>query len=374
MPPTVRCTATLSSSCAKPLCRAASLSRSFSTSLRNEQRTTRARKALFRWLGTQGVNFFNPLPGSTNYLNAYNTLGQLKRVVEAEKEKDLKKKKESESKAVQSENDSEKENKDGKDGEKKDGLPPETMRDRIPFPLNRHYVSHPVLDEMVKEEIWFRVMIEAKSVREVSSELGIEMARVGAVVRLKEIEKEWARIGKPLASAYQRAVLKMLPKTLLAPIGEKVNRHESINDLPVHRATGQQIFHPTSESRHFTRVDAARVFDERLLPADSRVPHPELVMKHKEANQELPREQIEELTAAREAIAEQKRISAIKRQEKKEAAVKKVDSSRWTFHFTEVQVDDAGKTGRGHKGTGWRYGVPLMDRSRGQVKIPTSVE
>jgi len=37
-------------------------------------------------------------------------------------------------------------------------------------------------------------MKDGKSVREVSAELGVEMSRVGAVVRLKEIEKEWMRI------------------------------------------------------------------------------------------------------------------------------------------------------------------------------------
>ncbi|PBP16387.1 tyrosine phosphatase [Diplocarpon rosae] len=296
--------------------------------------------------------------------------GQLIRVVEREKAKESEKK-ESEATAARPENSIDEEPKEDNDGDKKDKLPPESTRDLTPFPLNREYVSHPVLSGLVKEEIWFRIMIEGKSVRQVSSELGVEMARVGAVVRLKEIEKEWLRIGKPLASAYQRYVSQMLPRTLLAPVGEPVQKHESINDLPVHRATGQQIFHPTSESRHFTRVDAARVFDQRLLPADSRVPHPELVIKHKEFN--LPREQRDELAAEREVMEEQKRISAIKRQEKKEAAVKKIDTGRWAFHFTEVQVDDAGKTGRGHKGTGWRYGVPLMDRSRGQVKIPTSV-
>jgi len=252
--------------------------------------------------------------------------------------------------------------------------PPETIRDLKPFPLNGAFISQPVLGGMVKEEIWFRIMIEGKSVREVSAELGVEMARVGAVVRLKEIEKEWERIGKPLAHSYQTAVSKMLPKTLLADPNKRPNFHETINDLPVHRATGQQIWHPTSESRHFTRVDAAKVFDDKLLPADARVPHPELTVRYKELMEELTPEEQQERAAAREALAEKKRTLKAARQAKREAAVKKVDTGRWEFHITDINVDAAGKTGRGHKGVGWRYGQPHDDRTRGKIKIPTSVE
>jgi hypothetical protein len=179
--------------------------------------------------------------------------------------------------------------------------------------------------------------------------------------------------GKPLARPYARAVMSMLPKTEFNP-KEKVTPHESINNLPVHAATGQQIFHPTSESRHFTRVDAAKVFDERLLPADDRVPHPELAEMHKEFKMGLPREEREAKNKARQEAEDKRRQAAAARHARKEVAIKKVDTGRWEFRITEVNVDDAGKDGRGHKGTGWRYGVPHMDRSRGQVKIPTTVE
>jgi hypothetical protein len=43
-------------------------------------------------------------------------------------------------------------------------------------------------------------MIEGKSVRDVSAQFSVEMSRVGAVVRLMEIEKEWKRIVSQLAS------------------------------------------------------------------------------------------------------------------------------------------------------------------------------
>lgn len=164
----------------------------------------------------------------------------------------------------------------------------------------------------------------------------------------------------------------MLPKTPYHP-GTNTP-HESINDLPVHAYTGQQIFLPTSESRHFTRADAAKVFHEKLLPADDRVPHPELAIMHKELISGLSADQRAKLNEARDEAAEEKRRVAAEREAKKESKIKKVDSPRWEFRITPINVDDAGKDGRGYKGVGWRYGMPHMDRSRGAQRIPTSVE
>ena len=82
---------------------------------------------------------------------------------------------------------------------------------------------------------------------------------------------------------YSKAVLKMLPTTphidqsLPKNKGRRPIVHEPINDLPVHPATRQQLFVPVAESRQFTRVDAGKAFDDKLLPADARIPHPELV-------------------------------------------------------------------------------------------------
>ncbi|CZS91725.1 uncharacterized protein RAG0_02248 [Rhynchosporium agropyri] len=374
MPPILRCTAKLPPAvCTRQVCRTGVSSRSFSTSPRYEQRATRARRAFHRWLNGPGRNFVEPREDSTNYLHAYNNLGQLKRVVEAARD--------GSASAANA--------KDGTgassrravtpttstpEGEKEaPEIPPETKRDLRPFPLNADFVSQPVLGGMVKEEIWYNIMIEGKSVREVSAGLGVEMARVGAVVRLKEIEKQWEKIAKPLAHSYQRAINKMLPKTLLALPEERPNLHESINDLPVHRMTGQQIWHPTSESRHFTREDAAKIFDDNLLPADARVPHPELAVMHKDYMENLSSEEKRQRTTDRENAEQKKRAEKAVRLAKKEEAIKKVDTGRWEFHFTDINVDAVGKTGRGHKGVGWRYGLPHDDRNRGKIKIPTSV-
>ena len=180
--------------------------------------------------------------------------------------------------------------------------------------------------------------------------------------------------GKPIARPYADAVMTMLPVTEWVDKDGKENRerpHESINDLPVHPATGQQIFLPTSESRVFTRKDAARAFDEKLLPADDRVPHPELALMHKDFKAGMTHEEISERQAARDEEAAAQKMWRQKR--KQGGKMKVVDTKRWEFKFTEVNSDVIGKDGRG-PGAGWRYGFPMMDRSRGQVKIPTRVE
>jgi hypothetical protein len=152
--------------------------------------------------------------------------------------------------------------------------------------------------------------------------------------------------------------------------GGEYNPHESINDLPLHSATGPQIFYPTSESRHFTRVDAAKVFDETLLPADDRIPHPELTLMHKDFLKGYSPNEISKHQEERDAEAKKRKEYWEQKQAKKLAEIKVVDSPRWAFRITPVNVDNIGRDGRGAKGVGWRYGMPLMDRRRAEHKIP----
>jgi hypothetical protein len=162
----------------------------------------------------------------------------------------------------------------------------------------------------------------------------------------------------------------MLPQTPYRA-GEAPIPHESINDLPVHRDTLRQLFHPTSESRIFTRVDAGKVFSPTLLPADDRIPHPELVQLAKSTNNQEIRQ------AMILAQAEKLRRAAAKAKEKEArrvAAIQTVHSGRWDFRFQNVSVDSVGLDGRDPRGVGARYGVPHQDRKKGQVKIPRSVE
>jgi hypothetical protein len=147
-------------------------SRAFSASALHQ---TRLRRSMWAWLATQGRNFLDPLPGSTNYLGAYDRKGRLKRLSGNAAE-------------------------DGSDkspsttsNQDESLLPAERSSDLVPFPQNTAFHSQRVISEELREAIWENIMKDGQSVKTVSAKLGVEMSRVGAVVRLKEIEKEWIR-------------------------------------------------------------------------------------------------------------------------------------------------------------------------------------
>lgn len=73
------------------------------------------------------------------------------------------------------------------------GIPKEKQEDLMPFPMNRQFKSLPVLSNELRDEVWYRHSELKKSVRVISAELGIEMRRVGAVIRLKAVELEWIK-------------------------------------------------------------------------------------------------------------------------------------------------------------------------------------
>jgi hypothetical protein len=135
---------------------------------------------MFAWLRGPGKNFQYPLPNSTNYLSAYDSRGNLLRAAqESEKPKTTANPDNPDDAALE----------DMADGDKDKKLEKETKEDLRPFPLNQHFVSESVLSEPLRQEIWKRVKVDGKSVRTVSVELGVEMRRVGAVVRLVEVER-----------------------------------------------------------------------------------------------------------------------------------------------------------------------------------------
>jgi hypothetical protein len=182
--------------------------------------------------------------------------------------------------------------------------------------------------------------------------------------------------GNVLAIPYSKAVLDMLPTTRhVKGQGQRAVSHESINDLVVHPATRQQLFVPVAESRQFTRVDAGKAFDNDLLPADERIPHPELIAAEKDnlAGYSVSERQTRAQQRLEAQTAEKKRREEEKKQEEL-AGLKKVPQRRWDFVFQDISVDAAGRNGRDHRGVGWRYGLPHEDRKKGQVKIPTKVE
>ena len=163
------------------------------------------RDEMFRWLNGPGAAFRHPLPGSTNYLSAYDKSGKLHRardrvIGRAEQEKEDGKNEEDEEvdedgEIIKKDKLSSKETK-SKDTTVKDkkielSLPKETQEDLLPFPMNRGFRSQSVLSEELKDEIYKRIMERGDSVRTVSAALGVEMNRVAAVVRLKAVEKQW---------------------------------------------------------------------------------------------------------------------------------------------------------------------------------------
>lgn len=63
-----------------------------------------------------------------------------------------------------------------------------------------------------------------------------------------------------------------------------------------------------------------------------------------------------------------------RRREREERENVVVEGRRWDFRFQDVSAEAVGKDGRGRKAIGIRYGMPLEDRKKGMVKIPTKVE
>ncbi|KAK3354466.1 eukaryotic mitochondrial regulator protein-domain-containing protein [Neurospora tetraspora] len=243
----------------------------------------------------------------------------------------------------------------------------------VPFPNNPYFKSQPVLSEGSREIIYKDVMELGLPIKAVSAKYNVDVRRVAAVIRLKEIEKRWIKEYKPLARPYARAVMKMLPQTVLG--GPDQKPHESINDVYVHSYTTQQLFVPVSESREFTRQDAAKAFGDHILPVDKKLRVPELIEFQKDLLKEVPLQEANQkflkATAASEArIAE----AEAKRRQAAEDAITRVKTDRFEFRFQEFNAENVGHDGRDRNAVGWRYGVPFHDRKRSQVKIPTKVE
>ncbi|KAF2758940.1 hypothetical protein EJ05DRAFT_537319 [Pseudovirgaria hyperparasitica] len=364
--------------------------RHFSQSLRS---STVLRDQFYAWLSGPGQNFEKPLPGSTNYLSAYTSDGVLRRQKEETKVDEKEKSQESSAAKVANDGasidgqnaddpatamdnpdnttDTPEEPEELKEEElENDQLKKESLRDLRPFPMNQQFVSESVLSESVREDIYNQVVNKGTHVVKASADANISIERVAAVVRLKQIEKNWLKDGKPLARAYSRAVLSMLPQTTSI-----AQAHESITDIPILPSTTRQVFHPVPESRHFTRADAAKAFSDNLKPADERMPHQELILTRKLQLQGERQHAIRIKVAQFAAQQEKERIGkreALKRREEKRTTV--VAGRRWDFQIKEIKAEDVGYKGKNPKGTGWRYGMPHEDRKRALIKIPERVE
>lgn len=164
----------------------------------------------------------------------------------------------------------------------------------------------------------------------------------------------------------------MLPRTTYKPDENVV--HEPINDVHVHGHTMQQIFLPTSESRHFTREDAAKAFHRKMLSTDERSHHPELIsmlrgVHNGERRGDSTKKFVEAARESEQALVRK----AEEDKQREEARTTRVQSDRFEFRVQSFNSERVGTTGRDRHATGWRYGAPLDDRKRGKVKIPTAV-
>lgn len=140
------------------------------TAIRSAGRLTRQRRGLFRWLNGPGAVFREPRSDGVNYLTVYDSGGRLRPDGGAVGVSD--------DELSDEELDSESTSTDDTEAYQ-------------PFPMNPQFHSQPVLSEELKEAIWYMVTERGMSVRKLSATYGIDMRRVGAVLRLKEIEKRW---------------------------------------------------------------------------------------------------------------------------------------------------------------------------------------
>jgi hypothetical protein len=179
------------------------------------QQVTLRRRKFYEWLNGPGKQLKEPLPSSTNYLGAYDKYGNLVRAGPGYQRGAAKPQESGETKLTETTNEAvvsteetktpegqeslealedaaRKEQAEKKDEEQDDSvLPPETQEDLRPFPLNQYFRSQPVLSEDLREAIYQRVKRDGATVSLASVEFGVSNERVGAVVRLKQMEKEW---------------------------------------------------------------------------------------------------------------------------------------------------------------------------------------
>ena len=135
---------------------------------------------MFMWLDGPGRNFKDPLPGSTNYMSAYDRRGNLLRSdIDVRTKPSTNEDTESADAAALER------------AAKEKTLPKETPEDMRPFPLNQQFRSESVLSEAAREAVWEKYAQGGKTVRVISVEMGVDMRRVAAVIRLKQIEKNW---------------------------------------------------------------------------------------------------------------------------------------------------------------------------------------
>jgi hypothetical protein len=62
-----------------------------------------------------------------------------------------------------------------------------------PFQSNPHFISEPVLSDEAREQIWKEVVVDGEAMKLISVRYGVDVRRIAAIVRLKEVEKRWVK-------------------------------------------------------------------------------------------------------------------------------------------------------------------------------------
>ena len=175
---------------------------------------------MFAWLNGPGSVFRQPLPGSTNYLSAYDKEGNLLRASrnsdqqsrnyddpEFDEDEESIQARELESGMTEEEVDKRADLRERRRQEKveleaRGGIPKEQARDLRPYPLNQQFRSQAVLSEELREALYDAIVVQAKDLKAVSASFGVDIRRVAAVVRLKSMEKEWVAQVSHIPSSY----------------------------------------------------------------------------------------------------------------------------------------------------------------------------
>lgn len=163
------------------------------------------RRRMEEWLSGPGTVFKSHIPRSTNYLTSYDMNGN---PISGRGNRRAGKSAESSL--------SEDANKEDKDADDKTLSGP-SRNELRPFPQNPAFISESILSEDLRNEIYRCVIEMGMSVRAVSVLFGVDMRRVGAVIRLVELEKRMVkevRLGKP-SNPYSDYTVAMMCKNRL---------------------------------------------------------------------------------------------------------------------------------------------------------------
>jgi hypothetical protein len=137
-----------------------------------------------------------------------------------------------------------------------------------PFPLNPTFQSQPVLSEELREIIYLKVVRDELSVRTVSTLMGVSMERVGAVVRMKQMERDWVQKVSPPVIPRPRICSMMIPFKNRLVFKTPTWLQTSFASL------SDQQLHPSLPPRHRNNKQANNIFLHRANRSPYRTPAP----------------------------------------------------------------------------------------------------